>query len=68
MKILPDSSRTYVECEYYPGTQLDPKLLFYCPSIARTLFKIDINNHMDELYTDNAENIAKAVNNVFGTI
>ena len=31
MNILLDGSRIYVECEHYPGTQLDPKTLFWLP-------------------------------------
>ncbi|GFT39261.1 RNase H domain-containing protein [Trichonephila clavipes] len=40
MKILPDGSRSYGECEHCPCTQLDPKHLFSCPTIVGALFKI----------------------------
>ncbi|GFW03682.1 hypothetical protein TNCV_2537931 [Trichonephila clavipes] len=44
MKILPDGSRSYVECRNWPvsaplALQLDPKHLFSCPSIVGDFFK-----------------------------
>ncbi|GFW91511.1 hypothetical protein TNCV_3376741 [Trichonephila clavipes] len=34
MNILPDGSRSYVECRHCPCTQLYPKYLCNCPSIV----------------------------------
>ncbi|GFU31793.1 RNase H domain-containing protein [Trichonephila clavipes] len=50
MKILPDGSRSYVECRLCSGTQLDPKHLFSSPFIVGALFKIDNDRSMDILY------------------
>ncbi|GFV95629.1 HTH_Tnp_Tc3_2 domain-containing protein [Trichonephila clavipes] len=61
MTILPDGSRSYVECKHCPGTQLDPKHLFSYPSIVRALFKIDNDCSMDILYSDRAMDVATAV-------
>ena len=46
---------------FFISTQLDLKNLFGCPSIARALFKIDIDCNMNTLYTEKAQDIAKAV-------
>ncbi|GFT55051.1 RNase H domain-containing protein [Trichonephila clavipes] len=68
MKILPDGSRSYVECRYCPGKQMDPKHLFSCPSIVGALFKIDKNCSMDILYSDRAMDVATAGIHAFGNI
>ncbi|GFT28643.1 RNase H domain-containing protein [Trichonephila clavipes] len=68
MKILPDGSRSYVECRHRPGTQLDPKRLFSCPSIDGALFKIDKDCSMDIFYSDLVTDVAKAVILAFGNI
>ncbi|GFV66118.1 RNase H domain-containing protein [Trichonephila clavipes] len=39
MKVLPNGSRSYVECRHCPSTYLDPKHLFSCPSIVDAFFK-----------------------------
>ena len=68
MMILPNSSRTYVECKHCPGTQLDPKYLFGCSCIACILYKIDINCNMDIVHKDKVKAIVKTVVNAFGSI
>ncbi|PRD29685.1 UNVERIFIED_CONTAM: hypothetical protein NCL1_28619 [Trichonephila clavipes] len=64
MKILPDGSRSYVECRHCPGIQLDLKHLLSCPSIVGALFKIDNDCSMDILYSERA----MAVIHTFGNI
>ncbi|GFV71617.1 RNase H domain-containing protein [Trichonephila clavipes] len=52
MKILPDGSKSYVECRHCSGMQLDPKHLFSCPSIVGALFETDNDCSMDILHLD----------------
>ncbi|GFX82014.1 CLIP domain-containing protein [Trichonephila clavipes] len=68
MEILPDGSRSYVECKHCPSTQLDPKHLSNCPSIDGALLKIDNDCSMDILYWDRAIDVATAVIHAFGNI
>ncbi|GFX45879.1 RNase H domain-containing protein [Trichonephila clavipes] len=68
MKILPDVSRSYVECRHCPCTQLDRKHLFSCLSIVGALFKINNDCHMDILYSDRVVDVATAVIRTFGNI
>ncbi|GFX37942.1 RNase H domain-containing protein [Trichonephila clavipes] len=68
MKILPDGFRSYVECRHCPGTQLDPKYRFSCPSIVCAFFKIDNDSRMDILYSDRAMDVAKTMIHAFGNI
>ncbi|GFX13590.1 RNase H domain-containing protein [Trichonephila clavipes] len=68
MKILPDGSRSYVECRHCSGTQLDPKHHFSCPSPVGALFKIDYNCSMDILYSDRSMDVVTAMIHIFGNI
>ncbi|GFU82800.1 RNase H domain-containing protein [Trichonephila clavipes] len=68
MKILPDGSRSCVECSHCPGTQLHPKHLFSYPSIVGALFKIDNDCSTYILYSDRAIDVGTAVIHVFGNI
>ncbi|GFU40736.1 RNase H domain-containing protein [Trichonephila clavipes] len=61
MEILPDGSRSYVECRHCPGPQIDPKHLFSCYSIVGAIFKIDNDCSMGILYSDRAMDVATAV-------
>ena len=61
-KILPDGSRTYVECKHYPGTQLESNYIFKCPSISRAIFKMYIACNRDASQAERNENIAMARN------
>ncbi|GFU16504.1 DUF4817 domain-containing protein [Trichonephila clavipes] len=54
MKILPEGSRSYAECMYCLGKQLEPKHLFSCPFIVGALFKINNDYSMDILHSDSA--------------
>ncbi|GFX59682.1 RNase H domain-containing protein [Trichonephila clavipes] len=68
MNILPDGSRSYVECRHSPGTQLDSKHLFSYPSIVGALFNIDNDCSIDILHSDRAMDVAMAVIHAFGNI
>ncbi|GFU91246.1 RNase H domain-containing protein [Trichonephila clavipes] len=68
MEILPDGSRSYVDCRHCPGTQLDPEHLFSCPSVAGALFNMDNGCSMGSLYSDLATQVSMAVMHAFGNI
>ncbi|GFV70754.1 RNase H domain-containing protein [Trichonephila clavipes] len=67
-KLLPDGSRSYVECRHCPDTQLNPEHLFSCPSVVGALFKIDNDCSMNILFSDRVLDVATTVIHAFGNI
>ncbi|GFX33740.1 RNase H domain-containing protein [Trichonephila clavipes] len=72
MKILPDKTRSYVQCKHCPDLQLTPNHILECPTVATKLLKmgmVPLRNSLREiLYIPDAPRIAEAVIKTFDGI
>ncbi|GFV71361.1 hypothetical protein TNCV_3133521 [Trichonephila clavipes] len=72
MKIHPDMTRSYVQCQHCPDLQLTPNHILECPTIATKLLKmgmVPLRYSLREiLYSPGAPRIAEAVIKTFNGI